>query len=277
MPSESGSSIRFAPGFVYHGREGQITHRFSYPILYLYFSVKEEKFLIDLLKKKYKSLISFDPKSYLFSDHGSLESGIRDLLKRHCDYMSDEIYLQTLPKMLGYVFNPVSFWYCFKENKLDAVLCEVRNTFGEKHFYFLRIQEALSEKKQSQNEAGGIVGANELSFIPPSSEWIRAEKVFHVSPFFPVSGHYLFKFEITSQSYRIQIKYQNLDSELLFVASTEGKYQTVDKKSLIGIFLQYGWMTILVIFRIHYQAFWLWLKRAQFYKKPEPPHQEISS
>ena len=83
-----------------------------------------------------------------------------------------EIWLQAFPRVLGYVFNPVSFWFCHKQDgRLRAVLAEVRNTFGEKHYYLLDTGTAM-----------------------PYGVELIARKIFHVSPFCAVEGLYRFHF-----------------------------------------------------------------------------------
>jgi uncharacterized protein len=269
VKTESFDDIKFAPGNVYHGREGKLTHRFRYPLFYIFFPVDKEESLQKLLADKFKGLLGFDSRYYLFGQHSSLDSGVREILRTRCQYEAEEIWLQTIPKMMGYVFNPVSFWYCYRGRELDSVLCEVRNTFGEKHFYFLRLRESKSTPSVKPDGPSSMENT--------ANDWVRSEKVFHVSPFFPVKGHYLFRFRLSATNYQIQIKYQSSESELLLLATTEGSFEPLEHVGRMRIFLKYGWMTPLVVFRIHYQAFWLWIKKATFHKKPEPPKMEITS
>ena len=85
-----------------------------------------------------------------------------------------EVVLHAFPRMLGYVFNPVSFWVCHdREGRVRAVLCEVCNTFGEQHNYLL-----------AHPDGRPLV----------SGETLRARKVLHVSPFCEVKGGYRFRF-----------------------------------------------------------------------------------
>src|SRR3982074_1008899 len=85
-----------------------------------------------------------------------------------------EIVLYAFPRMLGYVFNPVSFWVCHDTSgNVRAVLAEVHNTFGETHHYLL---------------------ADENGRALVSGETLSARKALHVSPFCAVQGHYAFRF-----------------------------------------------------------------------------------
>ena len=93
-----------------------------------------------------------------------------------------DIWLQTYPRVWGYSFKPVSFWYCFDDTakgRLRAVVAEVNNTFGERHCYVLH--------------------------APTWGETITADKVFHVSPFCEVQGHYAFCFTREERGGAVQI------------------------------------------------------------------------
>ena len=164
------------------------------------------------------------------------------------------IWLQTMPKMFGYAFNPVSFWFCKKQSCLDAVLCEVNNTFGERHFYWLCPAKGIH-----------------------SEQWLKAQKVFHVSPFFPVEGYYQFRFRLTGQKNHIDINYFGDDNDLRLVTWVAGELAPIEQASFIRLFVKYGWMTLLVILRIHLQAVYLFIKRARFYRKPLPPAKGITT
>ena len=193
------------------------------------------------------------PADYLQGDAVSFDSAIKTFLRENCGYEAQEVWLQTLPRIFGYAFNPISFWLCRRDGRLEAVLCEVNNTFGEKHCYWIRPE-------------GGI---------DPQS-WQRAEKVFHVSPFFPVEGHYLFRFSFTESSYRVDINYHGPDGTLRLETWVNGRLALLKDANSWSLILRYGWMTPLVMVRIHLQALKLFFKRARFYRKPSPPQEEIS-
>lgn len=85
-----------------------------------------------------------------------------------------EVVLQTFPRLLGYVFNPISVWYCYDlAGALRAAICEVNNTFGEHHHY--------------------VLGSADNAPITANT-CISADKQLHVSPFCEVRGHYRFRF-----------------------------------------------------------------------------------
>jgi DUF1365 family protein len=238
--------IEIAQGWVYHARKGLIKNAFKYPIFYLRFALDTEKDVHKYLRQRFPFL-KIDPKLYLLgSDKTSLDFAAREFLKINFNSDPEEICLQTMPKMFGYGFNPIHFWFCYESKKLTAVLCEVNNTFGERHFYWIDQAAAIQNK-----------------------DFISSCKEFHVSPFFPVNGNYKFKFDIERDRYRIDINYYNESNELQLSTWVSGCYQPLSNIRPFNLLLKYGWLSALVMIRIHYQAFKLWLKGAKFYKLPK--------
>ena len=220
---------------------------FKYSIFNLLIPVHEDSAVRSLTNEK---LISLRTTDYLEGRPGSLFENAQAFLAKEMNYSCDKIWLQTLPRILGYVFNPVSFWYCYKGETLDAVLCEVNNTFGDRHFYFVK----------SQNVLDGIH---------------QATKKFHVSPFFPIEGDYTFEFKksFTDTDTRIQL---HSGMELKLDTRIRLKLRSFRDVTKSELFKKYGWMTVMVIIRIHYQALKLWLKGVPFFTRPQPPKEKIS-
>jgi DUF1365 family protein len=153
-----------------------------------------------------------------------------------------EIVLQTFPRVFGYVFNPVSFWFCHdRSGNLIAVLAEVNNTFGGTHSYLL-------------HRAGQVLR---------EGEEIKAEKVFHVSPFNDIEGGYRFRFQLQRSVQLARIDYDDADGELL-LTSLSGKGQAWSSVALLAAFLRMPFLTLGVMVRIHWQALKLWLKGVPF-------------
>jgi DUF1365 family protein len=158
-----------------------------------------------------------------------------------------EVWLHTYPRVFGYVFKPVSFWYCHRsDGSLAAVVAEVNNTFGERHCYLL-------------------AGA-ELGF----GRELVARKVFHVSPFCQVQGQYRFRFMRTADRTVARVDHDD-DLGALLQTSVSGELQPLTARSVRAAFFGMPMMTLGVIARIHWQALRLWLKRVPFQSKPQPP------
>lgn len=249
------NSIQIGEGHVYHSRKLGVENSFRYPTFFFLIPCHQEEKLQKNLKIKFLNLISFQSQDYLEGDREDLQVKIKKFLSRQCGYEAEEVWLQTMPRMLGYVFNPVSFWLCRRNSHLEAVLIEVNNTFGERHFYWVHPSEGQIKSKN----------------------WYKAEKVFHVSPFFPVEGYYQFRFRLEDQTSRIDINYYGPDQNLRLATWVTGNLKDLNSKNFLQLFMRYGWITLLVVVRIHYQAVKLWFKKNRFYKKPERPKDKVSS
>lgn len=166
------------------------------------------------------------------------------------------IVLVTLPRVLGFVFNPVSFWLCHDETgALGAVLAEVNNTFGERHCYLCRMPDG-----------GPITSGSE----------IEAEKVFHVSPFLPADGQYRFRFIENGDRLAMRIDLYR-ESRRVLSATIAGRRSTLTSGRLLKSFLRHPFPTLQVITLIHYHAARLYLRGLKYVSKPEPPRDFITS
>ncbi|MGD2140725.1 MAG: DUF1365 domain-containing protein [Burkholderiales bacterium] len=199
--------------------------------------------------------------SFHFSDHGARDGSppepwVRALLLREgIDNVDGEVVLQTFPRVLGYVFNPVSFWLCHdRSGDLRAILCEVNNTFGEHHNYLLVHPDGRPIKPD---------------------DMLEARKVFHVSPFCEVTGKYAFRFRNRYPSCHININYDDSQGRLLSTAIW-GKASAFHVAGLLKAFFLYPWMTLGVMARIHLQALKLWIRGVPYVPKPVPPQQETT-
>jgi hypothetical protein len=244
-------------GDVMHARLRPRRNRFRYGVFFLRLRIDEPLGL----RRALLSVNRFNLFSFYLRDHGprdgsALELWIRALLAREGVRTADgEIWLQAFPRVLGYVFNPVSFWLCHdRAGALRAVVCEVNNTFGEHHNYLL----AHPDERP----------------IGPG-DWLTARKVFHVSPFCEVSGGYRFRFELAPDVASIRIDFHDGDGPLL-VTAVRGRAAALNGRSLLRAFVFYPWMTLGVILRIHWQALRLWRKGVPFFSKPLPPAQETT-
>ena len=257
------ASINF--GVVKHHRFRPAKNTFGYGVFTITIPMRSRKEQPELLKRQGLgdncfSLFSFHDKDHGVGSNNSLEWIEQVLLENHIDHVDGEIWLQTFPRVLGYVFNPVSFWICARKDGLvQAVLAEVNNTFGERHCYLL------------YKDTGQPIH---------SGETLKSSKVFHVSPFCDVSGDYHFRFlfpqESQSQGHTVCRIELHKDGLPLINTSISGVGQALTKKTLYLAFLRYPLMSFGVIGRIHWQALRLWLKGVPFHSKPKPPTLEVT-
>jgi hypothetical protein len=198
------------------------------------------------------------PLAFFDRDHGARDGTpllpwIRRLLAAENVVADGEIVLYAFPRMLGYVFNPVSFWVCHDaDGGVRAVLCEVRNTFGESHNYLL---------------------AHPHGRALASGETLTASKVFHVSPFCPVAGRYAFRFHFGDGRWLARIDYFDdaASTEPLLETHISGRVAPLDRRRARALPWRYRLFTFGVVARIHWQAVKLWWKGTPFFRKPSPP------
>ena len=164
-------------------------------------------------------------------------------------------------RVLGFVFNPVSFWYCHnRSGDLMAVLAEVNNTFGERHNYLLAHPDGRRIR---------------------DGEVLVRRKVFHVSPFMAVAGYYRFLFYARAESdqkpewSQVFIDHGDEHGDLLHTALS-GKAMPLTSGVLLRAFIHYPLLTLGVVYRIHWQALRLWLMHVPYFSKPQPPMEETT-
>jgi uncharacterized protein len=243
---------------VVHRRLRPRENAFRYRVAYLCLSLGAvERAAGRWLKVDRPALVSFRRADHGARDGGDLAAWLKQVLADHGlgDICSGEPVLMTLPRMLGYVFNPVSFWFCRdRSGAVRAVLCEVNNTFGESHCYLVHHPDARP--------------------LQPH-EWLEGRKVFHVSPFLPVEGRYRFRFRLDAKAVHVDVNYHDAEG-LMLATSVSGRQEPLTDRAVLRRFLGNPTMTLGVIARIHWQALQLWRKRVRFYRKPAPPPEFVT-
>lgn len=246
---------------------GEITHRrhrpaanaFTYPAFCLRLPLSQLASLPALgIAHNTAGPVSFHDRDHGACDGGALLPWVRSLLAAEGIEAGGEVVLYAFPRMLGYAFNPVSFWVCHDHaGAVRAVLCEVRNTFGERHNYLV-----------APPDGRPLV----------SGESCTARKVFHVSPFCEVKGHYRFRFLFGGERWLARIDYFDDDyiAEPLLETWISGAAVPVDPRALRGLWWRYRFFTAGVVGRIHWQALKLAVRRVPYFAKPAPPQQRTS-
>lgn len=259
------AELLLGTGQVRHARLRPALHRFAYPTFFLLLPMRSwrDRPGAPLPRNRF-GLVNFHD-----ADHGdgradSLAWLDALLAEAGVEASDGEVWLHTFPRVLGFAFKPVSFWYCHRaDESLAAVVVEVNNTFGERHCYLLH-------------------GA-ELAF---GSE-VRARKVFHVSPFCSVTGEYRFRFMRTdlhpqcgpprTGPARTVARIDHHDDQgLLLQTSISGTLAPLSTRRLRAAFLAMPFLMLGVVLRIHWQALRLAAKRVPFVAKPAPPASFLS-
>lgn len=245
-------------GAVMHERHVQAHNRFIYPSAFLRLPLSQLATLrAPLLGIERANVFSFRNRDHGARDGSPLLPWIHALLRAQglAEICDGEIVLQTMPRIFGFVFNPVSFWFCHdRAGALRVVLAEVSNTFGERHNYLVHHPDQRP-----------IVAGDEL----------RASKCFHVSPFFPVRGEYRFRFEQRGAVHAVSIDLWD-GSELQLSTRLSGRAQALDGRAMRKWLARQPFMTLGVVARIHWQALRLALRRVSFFRKPPPPIEETT-
>ena len=241
---------------VSHHRFSPKKHSLKYKLYYLCFPFDSLK----TIKRTFLSLNKFNLLSFYEKDYGfssqPLDEWLLDIYQEYkFPWENGSIVLLTLPRVLGFVFNPLSFWFFLdQQGNLRAVLTEVNNTFGERHCY-LSFQEDYRPIEKN--------------------DWIKSEKVFHVSPFLEVKGYYLFRFDYRDDTVGVWIDYYDGDEKIIST-SLVGNRVLLTNRNLIACFFRYPFITFKVVLMIHYNAFILFLKRIPFFHQPKPPLDKTS-
>ncbi len=256
----------FYRGRVFHRRLIAPKYQFAYRVFNVCLdidSVAELSKRLKLFSYNRFNLFSFYDADHLANETeagagpDSLRRWVESGLQRHgIDLQGGQIRLFCYPRILGFVFNPLSVWYCEnKDGQLIAILCEVRNTFGERHCYLLR------------DSNGGALDLTKAHHHP---------KRFHVSPFLPIAGDYEFRFSEPAQQLDVSIVWLQ-ENERAMIATQRMRQVPINDWTLLKTFFMLPLMTVKVVAAIHWQALKIWVRGARFYKKPKPPEKEISS
>ena len=244
-------------GVVRHHRLRPTVHAFEYPTYFLMLPLRslaqaQAPGAQHLVRNRFGLLSFYD------ADHGDGRSDalawLDELLLREGVHDAQgEAWLHTYPRVAGYAFKPVSFWYCHRvDGKLAAVVVEVNNTFGERHCYLLHGEGLAFGREQV------------------------ASKVFHVSPFCSVQGRYRFRFMRTAQRTVARVEHDDDAGAPLLQTSVSGHLLPLNARSARQAFFGTPLMTLAVVARIHWQALQLWAKQVPFFSKPKPPEAFIT-
>ncbi len=244
-------------GRTFHGRRGGVENRFTYTVDYILLEPEADQRLPALMSRNRANVTALHDR-----DHGGAVGAgqgaawVRALLaERDLDAVTDgQVLLLAQPRVLGHVFNPVSFWLCHdRDGALRVVIAEVNNTFGDRHSYLCRHDDLRPITAQ---------------------DMLAARKVFHVSPFQPIEGGYSFRFDITPERVGIWIEYGRGNGGL--IATLTGRRRVLNNRAILWSLLRRPLGSRRVLALIHWQALKLWWRGARYRPRPEPPLDEVT-
>jgi DUF1365 family protein len=240
--TETSSAVVLYNGKIMHARMRPVHHRFTYRVMSL---------LIDLdrldeadRRSRLFGVNRAAPFSFHESDHGErngspLSGYVRRLAEeRGLALSGGRILLLCYPRVFGYVFNPISIYFCYGScGNLALLIYEVRNTFGELHSYVLPVEDAA---------AGGAIRQCQA-------------KEFYVSPFMDMQTRY--RFSIAPPSEQVKVRILQTDAQgALFAAAFSGRRSPLTGRSLLVTLVTLPFLTLKVVAAIHWEASRLWLK-----------------
>ncbi len=242
-----------------HHRLAPKRHRFNYNVFMFYLDLDE----LDLLKRNYLFLShnKFNFFSFRDSEHLQLPLEKPDLTKntkqhvieylktKNVDASSSKIMILTNLNILGYNFNPVSFYFVFNpNNKPLCCIAEVGNTFGEMKPYFLGEEHLIGNRFD-----------------------LNTIKHFYVSPFLNHDANFDFSLQIPDE--KLNLKIDTCEKEKkVFISTLIGNKKPISNLTLLFYSLRFPFLTVRIIFLIHFNALLLVLKKLKYHKKDEDQH-----
>lgn len=240
-------------GEVMHARSRPAQHSFRYPHYFYGLDLDDLPELSDSNRLfGYNRLrpVAIHDRDYLFHGSEPIRDKLTTLLVENGIEMPAKVMLVTSARYFNYIFNPVSFFYCYDgQGKLICVVAQVNNTFGDMHLYILNNPTKAKENGKAR---------------------YTTEKMFHVSPFFPRSGRYDFELSSPEEEVDIQLNYY-LEDQLHLVARLRGQGSELTETNLLKTILRHPVMAAMTMPRILWQAARLhWQRRLPVFTRPDP-------
>jgi DUF1365 family protein len=239
-------------GSVRHRRYAPKASSFQYRLFYAYLDLDEldQVFAGRWLWSAHRlAPIRFDRNDYLQPTGEPLKTAALDIIEKFLGRRpTGSVRLLTHLRHFGYCFNPVSFYYAYEGDRLDAIVAEITNTpWGERHQYVLDAREAPKDG---------------------NSRLFQFAKSFHVSPFLPMQVDYSWRFSDPDNRLHVHMT-DRIDNAVVFDATLSLQRKAITGYSLAAALLSFPLMTLKVITLIHWQALRLWWKRVPFHSHPE--------
>lgn len=258
----SGASAIYR-GEVMHQRLRPMRHRLQYRLFTLLLDLDE---LPDLDRRlRWFSIGRFNLFSFRPSDHGDGQAPDVATLRAQMDAhlaraglpTGGPMRLLTMPRLLGYAFNPLSVWFCHApDGDLRAIIYEVNNTFGQRHSY---LAEVAPEQRQARTVQQ------------------RCDKQLYVSPFLGMDLHYRFRIDPPREQLSLGISvHDNADGAPVLNARHDARRVPLTDRGLLSLLVAYPLLTLKVIVGIHWEALRLWIKGARLHDRGQPPQPPLT-
>ncbi|MDV7341269.1 DUF1365 domain-containing protein [Terasakiella sp. A23] len=248
---------RIYEGRVFHQRTRPKKHRLAYRVFSFLFDIDE---LPNISKThRFFSHNKFNLFSFWDRDHGPSEGRplrpyVENILaSAEIETDNGPIRLLCYPRLFGYVFNPLSVYYCYDRSEtLRAIIYEVSNTFGERHSYVIE------------------VGSDSTKIIHQ-----RCDKEFYVSPFMEMDCSYHFSMRPPADDITVMINQTDAEGTILKACFSGAKTDMTDR-TLLGLLARYPLMTLKVMVGIHWEALKLWRKGLKLVQRPDAPESPVT-
>ena len=248
------TAVDLIRGETFHGRKGPVQNAFRYSVDYVALEPDTARGPA-LFSRNRANLTALHD-----ADHGGPPgqgrgtAWVREVLANHGLPAPARIVLMAQPRVLGHVFNPVSFWLCHDTaGALRVAIAEVTNTYGERHSYLVHRDDLVPITRE---------------------DTILARKIFYVSPFQPVEGEYRFRFDIRADRVGIWIDYTTETGGLF--TNLIGPRVPLTNGAILRACLRRPFGSRRVLALIHWQALKLWAKGVAFRNRPTPPTEDVT-
>lgn len=248
------TGVEHIPSETFHGRKGAVANTFRYGVDYV---------LLDPATARGPGLFGRNRRNLTAVwdvDHGGAPGQgrgtdwVREVLAEHGLPGADRILLLAQPRVMGHVFNPVSFWLCHDAaGDLRVVIAEVSNTYGDRHSYLCHRDDLAPLVRE---------------------DTVVARKIFYVSPFQPIEGEYRFRFDIRPDRIGIWIDHTNAQGGIF--TNLIGPRKPLTNAGILRACLRRPFGSRRVLALIHWQALKLAIKGVRFRSRPTPPADEVT-